>query len=352
MAAITGSMLQGGGSGLYLQGSSSPLRVTTNPQGNVMGARQLQPAAGAEINQRPMGTVAAPVRAAAPAPKPIPVDPWRKTPWGSKANYDRAVSDYNTAKNNAYSSINDLIGDTATKYNSGILDFLDTLRSGQRSIDRAATQNELARQEGRLGVLDMIGTGLRSGGVTLNNANATNSSAADLLGRAYGELGRKEMTKVGNQYELGQENIRGQQENLDMQTAAFQRKAGESKTSSVNSIVQAASQELARLNAAAQSASLPDRIAIEQEKARIRSDAMSRLAAFDATLNEGIAKNRPSDANAIRAEAQRLLTAGTAPENSFDFTSSIPAAFQGTGPFASPLPIFVGRPPRDEETRV
>ena len=181
----------------------------------------------------------------------------------------------------------------------------------------------------------------------LNNRGATTSSATDQLGRAYNQIGHREMSKVGNEYAVALDNVEAQQEDLDADTALFRRHYGESKVASVNSIVQEASSKLAALNAAAQNASLPDRIAIEQEKARIRNNAMGKLSSFDSLLNKRVGAVRPSDVASNRAEASRLLTAGVAPENSFDFTSEVPVQFQDTGPFASNLPIFVGR--RDRE---
>lgn len=335
MAGLPGIQLSSAGSGSIL-GALSPVNPNTyNPQATIAG-NVIQNAAGPEALQPQV--VPTP-----PAPAPVQVDPWAGTPWGSKANHDKALGDFNAAKNNAYGSITDLTTDTANKYNSSILDYLDQFRAGQRAIDRSSVQNELARSEGRMGVLDMVGTGLKSGGVMLNNAGAANSSAGEQLGKAYSDLGRKELSKVGNQFVLGQENIKGQQDELNIGADTFKRKSGESKVSAVNAIVQTASQQLAQLNAAAQSASLPDRIAIEQEKVRIRNEALSRLTVFDATLNSGIAGTTPASADTNRIEAQRLLTAGTAPENSFNYTSSIPAQFQGSGPFASALPIFTGK---------
>lgn len=327
-----GYSLQGGGT-QSLQ--ASPITLQSGPT-----APTIQPAYGGDLNNVTLGGVTQGASTTAPQ---APVDPWAGTPWGSQANYNKALSDFNSAKDNTYGSITDLTNDTASKYNSGILDFLDQLKTGQRNIDRSATQNELSRNEGRMGVLDMVGTGLRSGGVVLNNAGAANSSAGEALGHAYSELGRKELSKVGNQYALGQDNIANQQQDLNTGTETFRRHTDESKVSSVNAIVQTASAQLAQLNTAAQSASLPDRIAIEQEKVRIRNEATAKLAAFDAVLNNGVAGVAPRSAEANRVEAQRLLTAGTAPENSFDFTSSIPAQFQNTGPFTSSLPIFTGK---------
>lgn len=326
-----------GGAGLYTQGNTLNTQPTGNPAPITINP------APATVNPQDGGNYTFGGGQVKDANIKAPVDPWAGTPWGSQAAYNTALSDYNSAKNNAYGSITDLTNDTGAKYNSGILDFLDTLKSGQRNIDKGAVQNELARDQGRAGVLDMVGTGIRSGGVVLNNAGGANSSAGEALGRAYGDLGRRELTTVGNQYELGNENIKGQQDDLNAGTATFRRHTEESKVSAVNSIVQTASDQLAKLNAAAQSASLPDRIAIEQEKARIRNDAMAKLTSYDATLNAGISGTAPRSVEGNRVEAQRLLTAGTAPENSFDFTSSVPTQFQNTGPFASNLPIFTGK---------
>jgi len=266
------------------------------------------------------------------------VDPYAK--WGGKANYDRAVGDYNSAKTNAYSSINDAIGDTGNKLNSSVLDYLDSLRAGQRGIDRAAVQNEMSRESGRLGVMDMVGQGIRSGGVMLNNKGATNSSAGEALARAYGDIGRRELSKVGNQYELGVQGIADQQLDLQEQTQQFQRHYGEQKQSAVNSIVQDASSKLAALNAAAQNASLADRIDIEQQKAAIRNQALNALAGYDNTLNSGVSSVTAATTDDNRAKAKAAILAGTAPEEAFSYTTSAPAQFQQTGPYSSPLQVF------------
>jgi hypothetical protein len=296
-------------------------------------ANSLQPAYNPNLNQS--GTLAA-------APKPAPVDPWAGTPWGSQAAYSKAVADYGSAKNTTYGSINDAENTAGNKYNSSILDFLDSFKAGQTNIDRSAVQNELTRSEGRNNVLDMVGSGLRSGGVILNNANASNSSAGEQLGRAYGEIGRKELSKVGNAYELGNDNIANQQSDLLSGLSTFQRHSDETKTDTVNSLVSSATSQLAQLNALAQNASLPDRIQIEQEKARIRNETMAKLSAYDSALASGVANTKASTADENRKKAQSLLQAGVAPENSFNLTTSVPGSLQGTGPFASNLPLFSG----------
>lgn len=278
------------------------------------------------------------VQVATPKAPAVYVDPYAK--WGGRAGYDRAVGDYSAAKTAAYNSIGDVIGDTGNKLNSSVLDFLGNLTKGQRAIDQSAVQNEMGRIQGRSGVMDMVGQGLRSGGVMLNNRGSTNSSAGEQLAKAYSDIGRRGLSEVGNEYALGNENIMNQQLGLDEDTATFQRHYGENKTSAVNSIVQDASSKLAGLNAAAQNASLAERIDIENEKARIRNDALSRLSAYDAVLQQGVSGTKAASADVNRAKATELINAGTAPENSFNFTTATPAEFQNTGPFSSPLQVF------------
>lgn len=291
---------------------------------------------------------------AAPPPPPAPtvtggdgtttptatIDPWAGTPWGSKAAFDQANNDYQTTKQTTMGSITDSIKNSGNQYNSSILDFIDSLTAGQRAIDNAGVQNEMAREQGRLGVLDMVGTGIRSGGVVLNNANATNSSAGEQIAKAYGQLGTKQMVKVGQQHALGKNNIQMQQDDLLAKTTTFKRHAQENKTSIVNGIVSDAIKQISALNATAQYASLPDRISIEAEKARIMNEAMASLSQYDSVLTDGITKTKPASDETLRADAYKLLNSGTAPDQSFNYTTSIPSQFQGTGPFAGNLPIF------------
>lgn len=267
-------------------------------------------------------------------------DPYAGTPFGSTAGYNQARADFEATRGNTFNSINDVVGQQAGQYNSSILDYLDSLRGNQQKINNQVIQNELARQQGATGVLDMVGHGIRSGGVVLANKNASSSSAADALARAYGDIGRRQLSGVNNQYLQGQNAINEQQTNLDVANQQQLRHAEENKNNIVNSIVSDATAKLSQLNQAAIDASLPDRIEIEQEKANIRNQALAKLQEFDAVLSQGIANTRQIDRGQARQKANEMATAGVAPENAFNFTTEAPAQFQGTGPFASELPIF------------
>lgn len=290
---------------------------------------------------------AKPKAAPAPAPAPTqqqtyyaPVDPYAGTPFGNTAGHDQAVADYGTQKGQAYGSITQRIGDEGNTYGSSILDLIGATQAGQSAIDSKSVQNELSKRQGTAGVLDKIGHGLQSGGVMLANKNASNSSAVDALGRAYSDIGRRDQTGVNNQYEQGNSAIQDSQNAFNLQTATNRRHLDEGKVKTINSIVTDASNALLQLNQSAQNASLPDRVNIDAEKERIRNDALAKLQAYDEQLNSGLGGIKPSDTLTNRGKAAALDTAGTAADNSFSYSSALPAQFQNTGPFASALPTF------------
>lgn len=309
--------------------------ATYNPQ-QTQTAQQLQPTVNASINQTPYVTASG--GGGASGGGSTYVDPYAK--YGGYAAYTKAVNDYNSAKNNAYSSINDAIGDAGRSMNSSVLDYLYGLEKGQKAIDSKSVQNELSRISGRAGVLDTIGTGIDSAGTMLSNRGAINSSAAEALARAYNTIGQRQLSNVNNQYEVGKVGIQEDKNALAGEQAQFLRHLDENKQNAVNKIVQSASSALASLNAAAQNASLDDRIDIEAQKAAIRNQVLDQLAQYDTVLSKGIAGIAPASVDANRAKATEMLTAGVAPDNAFNYSTTIPTQWQNTGPFSSPLAVF------------
>lgn len=267
-------------------------------------------------------------------------DPYSQ--WGGKANYDSYMNHFNTGKQNVQSGVNDAIGTSRTGLQRGILDFVDTLRDSQRQIDTSATNNELAKMQGVQGVQGMVGRGIKSGGVMLANKNAGDSSAASALARAYGDLGQRELGKVGNQYEMANRGIQDAQTSLEEQKNTYvNRKFGEGKEDSINNIVNAAAEQLAQLDAYAADKSLPERIAIDQEKARIRAQATADLQGLDQYLREQTGSVQASSQDVRRQQAAELQRAGTnLGAGAFEYATEAPSQFQNTGPFSSELPLF------------
>lgn len=271
------------------------------------------------------------------------VDPYAGTVFGSTAGYNQAVSDYNSNKDATFGLINNGIGSAASGYGSSIQDYLDAEKQQQNSINNEGVQNELAHEQGTQGILDMVGNGIKSGGVILANDNAGSSSAGEALARAYGTLGRQQQSSVNNQTAQGQAKIDTDQENLTEANATETRHTQEDKVNTINSIVNDATSKIASLNQAASSASLPERLDIDSQIAQIKAQATSALSAYDSELSSGIAANAPASADDNQAAATKLLNAGTAPEQPFDYTTDVPASLSGSGQFASSLPIFIAK---------
>lgn len=265
-------------------------------------------------------------------------DPYAGTVFGSTAGYNQAVSDYNNLQGTTMNAITSGIGQNADSYNSSILDYLDQEKQQQGKVNNDAIQAELARQSGTAGVLDMVGKGIRSGGVILANDNASNSSAGDAIAKAYGQLGQQQQAGVNGQYATDQNNIQQEQGALDASNTTQARHDDENKTAIVNSIVNDATTKLTALNQAAATASLPDRVNIDQQIASVKAQALSALQNYDQTLSSGIAANAPTTTDANRASAAQLLAAGSAP--AANYTADTPAPLAQTGPFSSDLPIF------------
>lgn len=266
------------------------------------------------------------------------VDPYAA--WGGQAAYNADIAGYNAQDQNILGSAANAATASGQQYNSSILDFLDSLTQGQNKVNNQAVQNELAKQQATQGILGMVGRGIRSGGVLLANKNASDSSAAQALADAYGQLGRQQMSGVGNQYALGQNAVDQSQQDLELQRAQGLRHLNDTKVSAINSIVNDAAQKLGDLDAQIAGANLPNRIALQQQQDQVRQNALGQLQQYDQALNSGSAGIQASSADDRRASAAGLANAGQAADTAFNYSTQAPATFQGTGPVASDIPLF------------
>lgn len=282
---------------------------------------------------------------APPQPSPTPStpqsDPYAK--YGGKGRYDSLMSGFDTQKSNIYGTSREAAQNAALGRQSNILDFIQNLRSGQQGLDERGVQNELGLRQGRSSILDMVGRGVRQGGTMLAQKNATDSSAAEGIARAYGDIGQRELSKVGNQYELENRNIGIAQDDFNTQREGGLRRFGEDKLNTVNTIVTDARNRLAELDAAMVQADVPTRVQLEQEKNSIKQEALGILSQFDQQLSEGAAGVQATGMDERRRTAADLSTRGVAATNPFDFTTQAPAQFANTGGFATQLPLFLRR---------
>lgn len=227
----------------------------------------------------------------------------------------------------------------ADNYNQGILNYLDQLRSGQNTINRQGVQNELSRSQGYRGILDMVGQGIKSGGVMLANKNAGNSSASEALARAYQSLGTRQNSNNINQYSQGQNAIDQAQSDLSVSSTASKRNLDFGKQQAVTSFVDNVQRQLSALDAAMVNANIPDRINIEQEKEQIKQDFLGTLAKYDAVLNQGISGVSQTTPDERRIEGQRLAGISTSPNSPFEFLDTPASQFESNRS-DNGLPLF------------
>lgn len=251
----------------------------------------------------------------------------------AKAFYDALASSTN-------SSINDAITGQSNTLKSSILDWLDSRKQAQNTIDANSVQYALAKAQGLQDINDMVSNGIQSGGITLANNNAGSSSATDAIARAYAILARQQASKVGNQFAQNMNTNDTAQNNLLSADTTELRHLGESKEDAINTIVNNARNSLASLNSNAQYSGLTDRVDIEARAAQIRQQAIDALSSLDAQLASGISSNGAMSKSDVNQKAAALLAAGVAPTTSYDYTTDVPTTLQNTGQFASSLPIF------------
>lgn len=268
------------------------------------------------------------------ANNPAP-DPYAR--WGGQANYNNLRNNFNDQTNVFRTSVNAAGDQAAQNYKYGIQDFVTGTNAAQQGIDTKNINATMAKNQGARGITAMVGQGIKSGGVMLGNKNAGSSSAVQGIADAYAKLGTQQMQDVNNQFGIAQNQIGLEQQNLTDAAAMQRSRFDDQKNTVVNSLLADAQAKIADINAFAANASLPDRLAAQQEVDRIKAETMGKLQAHDAYLaNLKSAQNQDQ----VRTEAQRLASAGVASTTPFQFTAEAPTSWQGQAPAGGTLPIF------------
>jgi hypothetical protein len=96
---------------------------------------------------------------------------------------------------------------------------------------------------------------------------------------------------------------------------------------------------LANLQAWAAGQSLPVQLDAQAKANELKGQIDSILNPFNSELDTGVANTKPTTTDQRRSTAADLAQQGTAASSPFDFTSQVPAAFQGQ-PVSGELPIF------------
>ncbi len=257
-----------------------------------------------------------------------------------QARQDGLRSNFNTQKQGIFDSINQWGDNTAARYGLDVQDFGNKFRQGQDALNRRGADLEAKKMQATSGILGMIGRGVKSAGNYLGGRNAGSSSASGEIAKAYGDIGRRNMSSVGNEYSAGQEQLGVDQNIFNTDAESSLNRFKLNMDEQINGQVESARAALTDLDVQMQNASLPDRIAIDQEKNRIKSELIAKLQGFDQQARQARASAQVTNTDQNRATAQTNLAAGQAPADMFSFTDQAPLELQNSGPSASGLPIF------------
>jgi hypothetical protein len=266
-------------------------------------------------------------------------DPYAQ--WGGISGYNTARQGIASGLSNIQQGGTDAFGNAKTSLQQNAQGIFTGIRGGQESINRGRQTNELNRMNATQDLLGYIRSGMRQGASRLASMNATDSSGTDALTRAYQSVGAQKSRGINNQAAL-------QGRGLDLQQSDLNRSRDEAVTgfrqtrdNVVNQIGQDLRAKLAALDQQAVGLSLPDRIAVDQEKQRIIDAGMGQLQEVDQWLQGQLGSVIPQSNEQIQATAREMQQAGTATANPF-MTGPLQQQ-QVMGPSLDQLPLFTAR---------
>jgi hypothetical protein len=251
-----------------------------------------------------------------------------------------AIGSFNTGRANTYSGATNAASGFVRNQGNNILNYIDSLKASQQSVDEGRINAELGKQRGTQGVMSMVGRGIRSGGAMLANRNAGDSSATGAIARAYGDLGQREQSNVNNQFATDARQLDMTQEGINTGRNSAKRQFNLDNQNTVDSITRDAEAAFQSLNDAAAGAGILERIQIEQEKEAIRSQTLAKLAELDASLG-GIDTVGSIGQDAARSQATQRNAAGAVGGENYSYNTEAPMGFQGAQ--VGQLPIYSNR---------
>lgn len=248
------------------------------------------------------------------------------------------------SRDNVLSSARDAFGGAYNRFNTQGRSLVDDIRTGQQAIDRSRQNTELQKLNSLSGLADALRTGIRSGQTELAGLNALDSSAADMMARAYANIGTQQRSDIFNQAALGQREIGFEQDALDRQRAEGLRQLNVFKDEEKNRIGSDVERKLQALNIEAAQAGIGGIENIAALRQQVIDEGIARLREVDNFVQERLGGINPQAQAAYQAEANRLRTIGR-PEGGFNFGN---LRAQAPNP-AGQLPVL-GRPQlRDDE---
>lgn len=231
-------------------------------------------------------------------------------------------------------------GDVTALQSAGRGNFT-TLNNGQNDINTSRANNELNRLNGINDITTFVRNGLHSGGAALSGMNASDSSGAEALARAYSTQGNDQAQSVNNQAAIQGHTIDTNQTNLNASKDQALQDFAATRDQYVNQIGSQAQSQLAALDAQGASVGINGQVDINGQKQAIIDKAMAALQGVDDWFKGQVGGIHAATPEETAASASQLQTAGTATPNPFSTTlnSGLPGATL-PGPAIDNLPIF------------
>lgn len=208
-----------------------------------------------------------------------------------------------------------------------------------QGLNNKYTDAEAGKMSAYSGIMDMINRGVTSAGTMLANKNASSSSAADAIARAYAMLGQREAQGVAQDYTTDIRDLGLELGALKASKDTFEQGVNTGVESKVAEIVGDARNKLISLNEIYADAGLSDRLQVEQLKEEIRGNANKALEGL-----LGYAQNTYKGVNPY-TQQQRIGAANKLRESgglgtAYDYTTQAPMGMASSNVNASSLPLY------------
>jgi len=227
----------------------------------------------------------------------------------------------------------------------------------QYALDTTAHNQGLANAElGKMnaysGIMDMIGRGVQSAGTMLANKNASNSSAADAIARAYSILGQREAQGVEQQYGQDMDTLGLQGQALINRKTDFESDIAGEADAEIQSIVSEAGETIMGLNEILADVEIPigQRLQVEQLKEQVKQNARDRLGGLSQYAQSKTAGAKQFDQTQRIASANEKRQAGGR-GNTYDYTAQAPMMASGGVSSGGQLPLYSNLRNRNREER-
>jgi len=223
----------------------------------------------------------------------------------AKTAKDNQRASFGVAQGNYKSGAQTALRDVGNEYDAKNTAFIDSVTQGQDQINTGLASNQLNLRQSMANIIKMVQNGIRSGGVSLANMNASNSGAVDALSRAYAKVGNEQTQGVTGQAATAAEDLQKQQGQLNLKKTQGETDMNTWKTTEADRVKNDFNSKLTTLKSQADTQGINgvvDTSLVDQ----VLNEAITRLSQIDQTRQTKLAGAQQWTPEQIMKEAIRL----------------------------------------------